>query len=384
MTTRLRESLLNQEQSKTHEKLVQQGQLSNQVYALNRPRILLEQVSKRTASLVFLITYVFFVGCFGFDLSGTLRQFRDASQILSVNQTISNPNDCVIKYGQKWNCYIVPTNSSNQSSTWVGSIADVGNVISVSLEYYASDNRTDSSAFTINYDVALYACLDSTFCPISNATKSSSFQSGIDAWEKVLTLQDQYLAVDEVAISDKSSKTYDLEIFGNTFQNQEALPINGQIIAYLVIISYNSDNLQPLNPLYYDFSLVTRGNTPVANALLPVILFFTIITFIAYLYALYKHNPNHEEWLAEQKWIIFYLIALILYQNPVYCVLVFLDDPTSQAVFGCYLLDCLAQASFFTIWLFFANALQRKTNYVLFYSSKIFFGLICIDSTIKL
>ena len=377
MSKRLRESLLDPEQAQVHKQHVHlQGQMSNQVYALNRPKILLEQVSKRTASLVFLITYVFFIGCFGFDLSGTLRQFRDASKILSVNQTVvHNPNDCIIKNGGQWNCYIVPP-SSNQS-TWVGSVADVGNVISLSLEYYANGSSIDST-FTIQYNVVLYACLHGPYCAISNEAIKSSFTSGIDTWDEVLTLKDQYLVVDQVAISDKTAKTYDFEIFGNTFQNQEALPINGQIVSYLAIVSYEDVSALRLNPLYYDFSFVTRGNTPIANALLPIILFFSIITFVAYVYALYKHNPNYTEWLAEQKWIIFYLIALILYQNPVYCVLVFLDDPSSQAVFGCYFLDCLAQASFFTIWLFFANGLQRKTNYFLFYGSKILFGLLLV------
>ena len=124
MKTELKESLLSPDQSKSHEQYHRRGQLSNQVYSLNPPKILLEQVSKRTASLVFLITYVFFIGCFGFDLSGTLRQFRNASQELSVNQTIHDPSDCIIKNGQKWSCYIVPSDSSNQSSVWVGSIAD--------------------------------------------------------------------------------------------------------------------------------------------------------------------------------------------------------------------------------------------------------------------
>ena len=89
------------------------------------------------------------------------------------------------------------------------------------------------------------------------------------------------------------------------------------------------------------------------------------------------HNSNMKNWLAEQKWIICYFIALIAYQNPVYCVLVWIDEqPNSASVFVCYIFDYIAQASFFTIWLLFADGLSRKTTYFLFYCSKIFIGVL--------
>ena len=84
--------------------------------------------------------------------------------------------------------------------------------------------------------------------------------------------------------------------------------------------------------------------------------------------------------MLSQKWIVVYFVALLLYQNPIYCVLVWLEHPSASSVYASYTLDAIGQATFFTVWLFFASAIYCRINTIYFYTSKVLFGLLILTS----
>lgn len=73
----------------------------------------------------------------------------------------------------------------------------------------------------------------------------------------------------------------------------------------------------------------------------------------------------------------YYLAALILYINPIYCVIIWLEEESSAVVFAFYILDAAGQSAFFVVWLLFADSINRKArSHLVFYGPKIFIGFI--------
>ena len=81
--------------------------------------------------------------------------------------------------------------------------------------------------------------------------------------------------------------------------------------------------------------------------------------------------------LSEQRWVCFYLTALIFFINPVFCVIIWLDDPSPAAVFAFYVCDAIGQSLFVVVWLMFADGINRKRlSAWLFYGPKILIGVL--------
>lgn len=343
----------------------------NTIYAGNKPKILLEQVTKRTATLVIVLTYLVFIACFTVDLIRTINSFQDGNRYLLPN-FVDNFADCKAT-DSDWSCSF----SRENQTTWIGSIYDIGNIISISLQVQAT-NLTDFSAkqIVLEYDVSLYACMEYS-CAVDADTLNefSDFDESTN-WDLVLNMRSQTTII-SANIARTSSDILPFDIFGNTFQNQEALPTNSDIDAYIAIVSYKPNIVIP-DIIGYEYVLVNRERNKESDAMLPILIFFTCVVFAAYCLTLYRYNPNFSQWLAEQKWILCYFLALILYQNPVYCVLVYVDHPSPSAVFASYIFDYFGQAAFLVIWLLFADGFSRKKHYCYFYTSKIIFGVLIV------
>ena len=327
-------------------------------------------------------TYIIFLCGFVSDLMNTLSSFRDGNRFLPAlscdgsNITFEDS----WRHTSDWGCSF---NLDTPTPTWVGHIQDLTNIISIELQVTQSNFTTTKINNTlvptdfevlqdlyITYDVELYGCYDRNRC--------DKIENGVEGrWQVVLTLYEQRTYLQQVF------RPYDLSanliIFGNTFQNQEALPTKGKLKSYLVYVYYKNvingvfDGSQEMK---YEFLTVTRPLTSRANIFLSVLLGCTVLIFVLFCRAVYSVNPVVKKWLPEQKWLVFYIMALILYQNPVYCVICWQDFPTSFAVFMSYVLDAFAQAAFFTIWLLFSDGLRRKQNYFRFYLPKLTIGLL--------
>ena len=181
--------------------------LKHQVYASNSPKIMLEQITKRTTTIILLLTYVVFIVCFILDVLGTVESFRSGDRYLKAgNCSVSDSMTYL-----DWGC------ASN--STWYGYVGDFENIISVALQV-SHQNSVNSCnlTYTIEYSVSLYAC-DKDKCSFSNY--DSSLQ---DSWDLVLRMNhEQITDIQSILIDDSNENTcsVDMEIFGNTFQNQE-------------------------------------------------------------------------------------------------------------------------------------------------------------------
>lgn len=157
--------------------------------------------------------------------------------------------------------------------------------------------------------------------------------------------------------------------------------------SYLIYIRYDEkySSYRAWSSLSYTFHDISRPNTPMVDNFLPVLIFFTCILFIGYLYCLATVNQRRGspsinsalfyDILPEQRWLIYYLLAVILFQNPIYCIVSRLENPSAASVYACYVLDALSEATLITIWLLFADGLSRQMgNIWTFYIPKILVG----------
>lgn len=287
----------------------------------------------------------------------------------------------------QWGCTL---ESTTNSQIWVGHIGNVTNVISVALrisnrnESFISLNETEMGYIFdkvddmyMTYNIALYACMKSTGC-------SNSYGHNIESsWQPVVTMSDARISYNELFVQpnveDPSVIHMEYTLLGNTFQNQESLPTKGNIRSYLVIVEYFNDiDIIQVNKLHdrsidimYQFLLISRSTSYNGNVFRGALLAITLGIMCWYVTSLYQHNPMVTSWLHERKWIVLYFIALILYQNPVYCVICWWDHVSVEWIFASYALDNLAQAAFFYVWLLFSDSLSRKFKYVLFYFPKV-------------
>lgn len=108
----------------------------------------------------------------------------------------------------------------------------------------------------------------------------------------------------------------------------------------------------------------------------PVLMGVTCCIAISFIWTAYQHNPIPSTWLRERKWIVFYFFALIVYQNPPYILITSLHRfamvPSSTLVFLTYACDAFGQASFFLIWLLFADGSNSRQHLGSFYAPKLF------------
>lgn len=262
-------------------------------------------------------------------------------------------------------------NETSSEPAWIGQFTDLDNIISVSLELEirnisssALDN-IDSGVF--EYNVLLYGCYDSSNCR---------------DWIEVLSMKNE--ALDFSDAYDSANKNLKFTLIGNTFQNQEALPARGIVKSYAVLVNYAVEGVGTVSSLdnfKYKFETIDRQSNKATDILTVIMQIFTIGFTVWFCNAIYKSSADSEV-LPEQYWVIYYLIALILFQNPVYCVICWVNDPEPIAVYSYYIVDSLSQAAFYVIWLLFADGLQRNNWKALFYIPKLVFGLTIFASSV--
>ena len=141
------------------------------------------------------------------------------------------------------------------------------------------------------------------------------------------------------------------------------------------------DTVSALDNFQYKFESIDRETNRVADGLTVTLQILTICFFAWYCNMLYTSSAE-TELLTEQYWVVFYLAALILFQNPVYCVICWLDDPGPVPVFTYYILDSLSQVAFYVIWLCFADGLKRSNWKKVFYIPKLVFGILIFTSNV--
>lgn len=131
----------------------------------------------------------------------------------------------------------------------------------------------------------------------------------------------------------------------------------------------------------YEFLTISRMTWNHEDYIRPVLMAVTYCIALSFIWTSYQHNPAPSTWLRERKWIVFYFFALIVYQNPAYVLITSFHRysvvPSSKLVFLAYASDAFGQASFFLIWLLFADGSNSRHHVGAFYAPKVFLT-VCI------
>mmetsp|Transcript_21523 Transcript_21523/g.31265 ORF Transcript_21523/g.31265 Transcript_21523/m.31265 type:complete len:1073 (+) Transcript_21523:100-3318(+) len=362
----------------------------HRLYSQNAPKIMLETISAR-ANGIFALTYIVFVLALMFDIHTTVKGFNGRNAELS-SESCKSQNIVVGTTEGNYGCTdILNSSQSSKTLTWIGHAKGFTNVISVAVKAKLSNTSTifyngsyiddDSviSDITIKYDLYLYCCYSNSNCGNVSIPGQDDVNANGD-WKSVLSLNNEKINIDKyVSLEDGDSST--MTLLPNTFQNQESLPTEGKVKSYLVYIVFDQEysSYESWDQVTYTFRDISRPDVSNTDMALPVVILLTIIALGMYVYAIFgiTHGKIRQA-LPEQKWCIVYLLAVILFQNPIYAVIVvFIDSPSPTAVYACYVLDALAQSMLITVWLLFADGLRRQTDYIWFYAPKVATG-VCI------
>jgi hypothetical protein len=352
--------------------------IRGKLYRGNAPKIMLETISARTAFIIVSITYITFALGFLFDLRSTILGFQSGIRRLPSESCISQNITIGFTEGD-YGCTDV---SSYQNETrkyvWTGHVSDFTNVISVALQAKVS-NATSSidtaiddqliNDLVIKYDIELYCCYQTRDCGLLGASTSK--------WKRVLKEENRKIYLSD--FYESGDDTLKVNVLPTTFQNQEALPDNGMVESYMIYVTYFDmfPDGEFSHNLEYTFASITRKSMLTARIMIQFCVVFTLVVIGLYVAALRKRYASLALALPEQRWILWFMVMVVCFQNPIYCVISWQSDPAVEAVFATYVLDAFAQAGFFTLWLLFADSLRKHTHTSLFfYLPKLLIGLL--------
>ena len=170
---------------------------------------------------VLLVTYLAFILSCAYDITTTLHNFESGTVNFHTAKCNTWDTESLFTKPGTFGCSL--RSSSDNSLSYVGHVANLTNIISVSLKVQNnrtsfSYNETELPKHFIQYDVSLYACFSDAGC-------SADSTNELYKWKTVLMLTDQFVAYPDFIVPDGSNA--DLILFGNLFQNQEALPVKG-------------------------------------------------------------------------------------------------------------------------------------------------------------
>ena len=117
--------------------------------------------------------------------------------------------------------------------------------------------------------------------------------------------------------------------------------LTGIIRSYHMFVTYPSDDESSyiVGESSYRFQNTDVQEYQAARVLLNILFFVSIAVAALYYRALKTTYGNLRRYaLPEQRWQIFYMISVILFQNPFYCVVMWLDDPPVTVTYITYVI----------------------------------------------
>lgn len=343
---------------------VKNDETSGQIYAINAPKIFLETLTARSTTLIFAITYIAFIVGFGIDVNSAYKGFT------SSNIVLPGLND--------------------SPSIWNGTVEHLSNIISVSLSVQRLNISgfivSNSSDVSVIYEATIWACYIDTGCG-DKFSEDTNFDR-VDVWHEVLSSEVRSVTMEDTAPEELLTP---LLLIPTTFQNQESIPARGKVRSYYFHVKYHDNSssifasrsvLSPSLPSsQYTINILTRPGSSVTSGTFSVILLFIVCgTLVGFIYVM---RMQKKKWLTEQKWVCYYLAALILFINPIYCVIVWQKNVPPRVVFAFYFFDAMGQAAFFVVWLLFADNISRKAmSHFGFYGPKILIGFAIFVMTV--
>lgn len=381
MKTNLKESLLDKE---VGDKLDE----DEKVYISNKPKILLEVISARTAWVLIVATFlVFAIGC-AIDLHSVVVSFTSSNRVLGG--AICNSAQILGVATDDFGC-VASISDDGAIVEWVGMVTDLENVISVQLELdlqnftsIIGDNGTEYSIdsttgalIDFEYSARIYCCYQPDGCGTSF---SDDVSINAHSWYSMMYMDNE---TDSVYDSyDTNDQELSYVLFGYIFQNQEAIPTRGKVQSYFLevqsVMKLDDETFRPNDgsQISYKFNVVTRDRVPAFDWMTLCLVVFTCIALYFYTKTLLE---KQKKWLPEQTWLIWYLIAILLYQNPIYCIMDLAGGGDTGAAYSSYFIGFAGQIIFLVIWLLFADTLRyisitSNNNKLIYYAPKVVFG----------
>lgn len=380
----------------SHEQKNESTIKANQAYASTAPRIMIEILTARTTALLFIFTYLAFGLGFGLDIYWTVIGFNSSNRQLQSNECSYDSNGITTDYSNvtgDTGCTYKPSNTSSQ---WAGIVTNLDNIISIELKVeiknftdlyqnntLVAPNEVNINDITLKYSTLVYCCYQGEGC---GREFSDDVVINPHAWYSMYD-SDSQSSLGLENTYDKYTSSASAILLGYTFQNQEALPMRGKVRSYLLYVNFTQEltddneeyaiQLTNETSVEYVVNVVTRPYNPLSYVAGILLLLATAGLLVWYVRVLNDKYSSVSKWLPEQKWIVVYLGMIVLYQNPVFCVIVWMSQAPTGWIFCSYFIDAMAQSALFSIWLLFSDGLRRKiiTSRLQFYSPKIAFGL---------
>jgi hypothetical protein len=133
-------------------------ELSGYDYASSAPKIMLEVVSARSATLIILVTYSVFIIGFLIDIFTTFQSFRGSDKYL-IGQVCTSDISPIYYSDKTIGCY--------EDNSWQGMVINLRNVISMQLDVRRNNisylNLPSEPGYLV-YNVDLWACYQANGC----------------------------------------------------------------------------------------------------------------------------------------------------------------------------------------------------------------------------
>lgn len=363
---------------------------------INAPHILLETINARTAGIIIVATYLCFIVSFIIDFNTTYTSFNGNNNDFRLGSRLCSATNASLQVSTSpWGCW-------SDVKTWHGTVDNLSNVLLVTLAV-RRDNFSLADAINSTADPFLFFNVDLYACFLENGCGShfvpTKYTPALKVWQKVLSTSGYSQSVLTTSDMQLALSQQPLEgTFFSIFQNQESLPTNGLVKSYYVQVSFlyeqtalisatsststssmsskpptSSASLSlPPQPTVFVMSIASRP--PSLGYNVATILLFIATVFVLATYILMMRRKAWSEWLQEQKWLVVYLVCIILYQNPIYIIVNF--HATAVGAFLAYFISDLAQACLLVVWLLFADSVHlQEMSPLRFYAPKVLAGL---------
>ena len=225
--------------------------ITTQYTFTNRPKIVLECISARTALTILLTTWLSGIACFSLDSYLTYKSYDGGKTYdFDVNRCDALHNS------SSFGASMTSRGCMGDNVTWYGLYTNLENILSSSASLVSKQKSFDTPpSQNVFYDLRLMACNMPHGCGTIGGTSSSG-------WHRVLEVQsvEQWYLVTgneysgTVKVDESKSDTWWSVQFFHIMQNQEALPSNGYVKSYYLEISmYDGVSKQPLQLRSGDF-----------------------------------------------------------------------------------------------------------------------------------
>jgi len=281
---------------------------------------------------VFAVTYLAFVIGFAIDTSNVYQGFKTDEHHLGMTSTAAAPHE------------------------WVGTLTGLRNVVSTRLVVHQSNLTAAIQKFkhlqqpppvAVGYDVTLWACGLADGCGTAFLRPTAGARGPNNAWQQVLSLTNSV----QFPVGALGAGVT-LELFPTTYQNEEAIPSVGTVRSYYIAVNYTNnawglftgtDAKLESSAVSYVATVLQQPANPTAVGVGYVILLFLVLAALGgFIFVMVSQK---KKWLCEQKWVCWYLTAVILFINPIYCVIIWMQSapPRPAVVFAFYVVDAMGQ-----------------------------------------